>query len=809
MTITLQLTGMSCANCAARIEKKLRQTPGVQEANVNFAVEKATVKCADGACTPETLVAAVEKLGFGAFPQESAGSEKLELEITGMSCANCASRIEKRLQREPGVSGAFVNLASERATVQFAAPATVPGLIAAVEKLGFGAIPARRADEAELQRKKEDRAMLRDLIIAACMTAPMLLGMLLSTLGVHNSLIIFLHNEWVQLVLATVVQIGVGRRFYKNAWKSLRSGGSNMDVLVAMGTTSAYLLSVYNGFFNPNVTMHGHMKALYFESSAMIITLILLGKYMEHHAKGRTSDAIKKLMGLAPKTARVVRGGVEEDIPVELVVPGDVIAVRPGERVPVDGTVIEGASSIDESMLTGESLPVDKHEGDAVIGATLNKLGAFRMRADKVGADTALAQIVRMVEEAQGSKAPIQQIADKVANVFVPAVVAIAVVTLIGWQIATGDIERALINAVSVLVIACPCALGLATPTAIMVGTGKGAENGILIKGGEHLENICKVQAILFDKTGTITKGEPSVTDVVPAAGLGDWDEARCLRYAAAAEKQSEHPLGAAIFEHAQAQSLEIPEATDFSSATGRGVRAVVEGRALLVGTRKLMAENGIDTGAFEDVLARLEDEGKTAMLLAADNAVVAAVAVADTVKASSAAAIGELQSMGIDTYMLTGDNARTADAIAARVGIGRVLAEVLPEHKADKVKELRDKGLVTAMVGDGINDAPALVTADVGVAIGTGTDIAIESADVVLMRGDLQTIPAAFRLSRRTMRKIRQNLFWAFIYNIIGIPFAALGYLSPIIAGAAMAFSSVCVVGNSLSLKRYDPVKK
>jgi Cu+-exporting ATPase len=570
-----------------------------------------------------------------------------------------------------------------------------------------------------------------------------------------------------------------------------------MDVLIAMGTTAAYFYSIYNAFFAPH---EGMMKELYFESSAVIITLILFGKYLEAVAKGRTSEAIKKLMGLQAKTARVIRDGREEDIPIEEVVPGDVIVVRPGEKIPVDGRILEGDSAVDESMLTGESLPVEKTAGDHVVGATINRFGTFRLEATRVGKDTVLSQIIKMVEDAQGSKAPIQKIADRVSGVFVPVVLAIALVTLLAWYLIAGDLTGGIVSAVSVLVIACPCALGLATPTAIMAGTGKGAENGILIKGGEHLEMTYRLNAVVLDKTGTITKGQPEVTDVIP---LGSMDRGELLRMAAAAEKNSEHPLGEAIYEQGKKESGTVPEAEQFAAIPGKGVRAVVEGRQIYIGTRKLMQEAGIDTGSAENVIAGLEDDGKTAMLMAADGRLEAVIAVADTLKESSKDAIDELKKMGIEVYMITGDNKRTASAIAKQAGITNVLAEVLPEDKAEEVGKLKKQGMKVAMAGDGINDAPALVAADIGIAMGTGTDVAIEAADITLLRGDLMLIPAAIRLSKMTMRKIKQNLFWAFIYNIIGIPVAAFGLLNPMIAGGAMAFSSVSVVTNSLRLRR------
>ena len=547
------------------------------------------------------------------------------------------------------------------------------------------------------------------------------------------------------------------------------------------------------------------IKELCFKATAVIITLILLGKELESVAKGKTSETIEKLMGLQAKTARVIRNGEEIDLPIAEVQVGDLIVVRPREKVPVDGKIVEGNSAIDESMLTGESLPVEKKPGDPVVGATINKFGTFKFEATKVGKDTVLAQIIKLVEDAQGSKAPIQKIADRVAGVFVPAVIGIAAVTFLLWSLLAGDWTAGLVNAVSVLVIACPCALGLATPTAIMVGTGKGAESGILIKGGEHLETAYKINTVVLDKTGTITKGQPEVTDILPLGGL---EEEQILRLAAIAEKSSEHPLGAAIYAKGKAAYGSLPDPDQFTALPGRGVRAVVAGKEIYVGTRKLMLEQEIALDASEEAVAKLEDEGKTAMLMAVDRRLAAIIAVADTVKENAKEAIAELQRMGIEVYMITGDNRRTAAAIGKQVGIAKVLAEVLPEHKAEEVEKLKKQGKVVAMVGDGINDAPALATADIGMAIGTGTDVAMEAADITLMRGDLLTIPAAIRLSRQTMRKIKENLFWAFIYNTLGIPFAALGLLNPIIAGGAMAFSSVSVVTNSLSLKRFRPYK-
>lgn len=716
-----------------------------------------------------------------------------------MSCAACSSKIERKLNKTEGISSANVNLAAEKAAVEYNGDLLSEEDIAKiVEDLGYKFVEDRpESDREKEQREKEIKRLRTEFILSAVLSSPLIMAMILTLFGVDLA---FLHNEYFQFIIATPVQFLIGFRFYKNAFYALKAKSPNMDVLIAMGTSAAYFFSVYNAFFAP-VKPGTMMKELYFEAAAVIITLVLLGKYLEAVAKGKTSEAIKKLMGLQAKTARVVREGKEIDIPIEEVQIGDMVVVRPGEKVPVDGRIIEGNSSIDESMLTGESIPVEKKGGDTVIGATINKFGTFKFEATKVGKDTVLSQIIKMVEDAQGSKAPIQKIADRVAGVFVPAVLGIAVLTFLIWYFAAGNLTAGIVSAVAVLVIACPCALGLATPTAIMVGTGKGAENGILIKSGEHLETAYKLTAVVLDKTGTITKGQPEVTDVIC---LGGPDEKEALRIAAVSEKKSEHPLGVAIYEKGNKEFGELPDPEEFEAIPGKGVSAKVGNKVIYLGTRKLMSDNNINTKNAEATISRLEDDGKTAMLMAVNGTIEAVIAVADTIKEHSKEAIQELQGMGIEVYMITGDNKRTAAAIAKQVGIGNVLAEVLPENKAEEVEKLRGSGKIVAMVGDGINDAPALATADIGMAIGTGTDIAIEAADITLMRGDLRSIPTAIRLSRKTMKKIRQNLFWAFIYNIIGIPFAALGLLNPVIAGGAMAFSSVSVVTNSLSLKGF-----
>lgn len=801
---TFRITGMSCAACAARIEKGLNKVEGIKEANVNLAIEKATVEYDDAVVSGDQISDTVRKLGYDVLKELPETQKQIELKITGMSCAACSAKIERKLSKTEGILNASVNLATEKASVSFEpSKLKTSDITHIIDNLGYKAELAEEVskDSEKEQREKEIRKLRVELITSAVLSSPLILAMILSLLKID---VAFLHNQYFQLIIATPVQFIIGSRFYRNAYHALRSKSTNMDVLISMGTSAAYFFSIYNAFFVP-AKPGVMMKELYFEAAAVIITLILLGKYLEAVAKGKTSEAIKKLMGLQAKTARIIRNGVEEDIPVEEVEVGNIVVVRPGEKIPVDGKILEGNSSIDESMLTGESLPVEKKAGDLVIGATINKFGTFKFEATKVGKDTALSQIIKMVEDAQGSKAPIQKIADKVSGIFVPVVIGIAIVTFILWYLTSGSFSSAIVSAVSVLVIACPCALGLATPTAIMVGTGKGAENGILIKGGEHLEMAYKLNSIVLDKTGTITKGQPEVTDIVSLGGI---KQTELLRLAAISEKSSEHPLGVAVYEKGKKDFKSIADPERFEAIPGRGIRSVIEGRTVLIGTRKLLKENDIAIDQIENTITGLEDEGKTAMLMAIDDKIEGIIAVADTVKENSKEAIESLKKLGIDVYMLTGDNRRTADAIAKQVGITSVLAEVLPENKAEEVEKLKKQGKFVGMVGDGINDAPALATANIGMAIGTGTDVAIEAADITLMSGDLRSIPTAIKLSKKTMNKIKQNLFWAFIYNIIGIPFAALGLLSPIIAGGAMAFSSVSVVTNSLSLKRFKPNK-
>lgn len=801
---TIEITGMSCSACASRIEKELSNTEGVKEANVNFAIEKASVEYDENIVNEETFLDAIEKLGYGVVKEWPTNDSKVEIDIEGMSCASCSAKIDKVLNEHDGISNATVNLTTEKATVAYDITKIKPSeIIEEITKLGYGAsiIKEDNADADKVRKEKEIRKLRIQLIISIILSLPLLIAMIDMVLGRN---IPFLHNAYFQLIVATPVQFVIGSKFYRNAYHALRAKSANMDVLIAMGTSAAYFYSVYNTFFQRVAA--GEMKDLYFESAVVIITLILLGKYFEAIAKGKTSETIKKLIGLQPKTARIIVGDVEKDIPIEEVSVGDIIVVRPGERIPVDGVIVDGSSSVDESMLTGESMPIDKQAGDAIVGASINKLGSFTFKATKVGKDTILSQIIKMVEDAQGSKAPIQKIADKVSGIFVPVVISIAIVTFFIWYLAIGNATMGFISMVAVLVIACPCALGLATPTAIMVGTGKGAENGILIKGGEHLERSYQIDAVVLDKTGTITKGKPEVTDIIV---VGDLGHSEIVRLAATAEKKSEHPLAQAIYESGSADFEQIGDPDSFAAIPGRGVEALVDGDNVLLGTRMLMFENQINVDYIEQTVTDLEKQGKTAMIMAVNGRIQAVIAVADTIKESSKAAIQELYNLGIDVYMLTGDNQRTANAIAKEVGVNNVIAEVLPENKAEEVNKLKEAGKTVAMVGDGINDAPALATADIGMAMGTGTDVAIEAADITLMRGDLHAIPASIRLSKKTMRKIKQNLFWAFFYNVIGIPIAALGLLNPMIAGAAMAFSSVSVVTNSLSLKRFKPYDK
>lgn len=784
--IALNIQGMTCAACSSRVERVLNKMEDV-EAQVNLATESAKIAYNPEKVSPTDVIQKIKAIGY------DVETEKLDLSIYGMTCAACSNRIEKVLSKIDGVENAVVNLANETATVTFYRNVvTEQDIIDKIKTIGYDAKVRRSKEKTDSYKEKEIKKMRTKLIIAAALSIPLLLTMLDHLFGIPVPNILL--NPWFQFALATPIQFIIGWQFYESAYKNLKTKNANMDVLVALGTSAAYFYSLYEAVLtigNPNYIPH-----LYFETSAILITLILLGKYLEKNAKSKTTEAISKLLQLQAKEARVIRDGKEMMIPIEEVVVSDRIIIKPGEKIPVDGVIVKGTTSVDESMLTGESIPIEKQVGAKVIGATINLNGTIEMEAEKVGEDTALASIVQAVEAAQGDKAPIQRMADVISSYFVPIVVGIAFITFIIWitLVTPGQLEPSLTAAIAVLVIACPCALGLATPTSIMVGTGKGAQSGILFKGGEHLENTHQLTTIVFDKTGTITKGKPEVTDFTGDESL--------LQLVASAEKCSEHPLAEAVVTYAQNKNMELMETEQFEAIPGHGIRAVVDGKELFIGTRKLMRDHGIDIDEQEEMMYRLENEGKTAMFIAVDYKYAGIIAVADTVKDTAKEAMEQLKAMNIELVMLTGDNERTAKAIADQVGINRVIAEVLPEQKAEKIKQLQAEGKKVAMVGDGINDAPALATADIGIAIGTGTEVAIEAADVTIMAGELLLVPKAIRLSGSTIRNIKQNLFWAFAYNTIGIPIAAAGLLAPWIAGAAMAFSSVSVVLNALRLK-------
>ncbi|HXG40513.1 MAG TPA: heavy metal translocating P-type ATPase [Candidatus Limnocylindrales bacterium] len=853
--VRFPVEGMTCASCVNRIERYLRKVDGVVEANVNLATEAASVTFDPASASVADLGAAVEAAGYearldrletsegpGATPEgrtvEVAFSahRSLALDIEGMTCASCVNRIERYLRKVDGVVEANVNLATERATIVARPDVTVDRLIAAVEAAGYearllvdGEVPGEvveaepHAAEREVAGRPETSFQQRHLadtrrrlVVAGVLTLPLLGG--LAAMTVAPFLPHVLMNPWLQLALATPVQFYAGWPFYRGAWKVLKHRASDMNTLIAVGTSAAYGYSVAailapDFFRAAGIATEGPLP-LYFDTAAVIITLILLGRYLEARARSHTSDAIRKLIGLQPRTARVVRDGEERDVPIETVVRGDLVLVRPGEKVPVDGIVRDGRSAVDESMVTGEPIPVTKGPGDEVIGGTLNTTGSFRFEATRVGRDTVLAQIVRLVQEAQGSKAPIQRLADTVTGYFVPAVLVVAALTFAGWLVLGPPpaFNLALLNMVAVLIIACPCALGLATPTSIMVGTGKGAENGVLFRSAEALERLHRATAIVLDKTGTLTEGKPRLTDVVRIDETVDEDE--LLRLAASAERGSEHPLGEAVVRHARDErGLPLAEPATFEATAGQGIAAVVDGRDVLVGRAGFLESHGVAIGPLEERAADLAAAGKTPVFVALDGRPAGILAIADTLKPGSAAAVAELHRLGLEVVMLTGDHEVTARAIAREAGIERVLADVRPDEKAAQIRRLQGEGKVVAMVGDGINDAPALAQADVGIAIGTGTDVAIESSAVTLMSGDLQAMVTAFALSRATMRNIKQNLFWAFAYNVALIPLAAGALypftgilLDPIFAAAAMALSSVTVVSNALRLRRFRP---
>ncbi|MFD5197361.1 heavy metal translocating P-type ATPase [Bacillus subtilis] len=791
-----QITGMTCAACATRIEKGIKKINGVKEANVNLALEKSSIKYDPEVVTEQEFQKKIQDLGYDVV------KEKVEFDITGMTCAACASKIEKKLNKLDGVDKATVNFALETVLVEYnPEQASVPEIKEAIKKLGYTLEQKKDTEQQIDHRQKEIEKQQGKFIFSLILSFPLLWAMV-SHFEFTRAIWLpdMFMNPWVQFALATPVQFIVGKQFYVGAFKALRNKSANMDVLVALGTSAAYFYSLYLSLMS--IGSGAHMIELYYETSAVLITLILLGKLFEAKAKGRSSEAIKKLMGLQAKNATVVRDDKEIMIPIEEVLEGDIVYVKPGEKIPVDGEIVEGQSAVDESMLTGESIPIDKNVGDTVIGSTINKNGFLKIKATKVGKDTALAQIIKVVEEAQGSKAPIQRLADVISGIFVPIVVGIAVVTFLIWYfvVSPGEFAEALEKFIAVLVIACPCALGLATPTSIMAGSGRAAEFGILFKGGEHLETTHRLDTIILDKTGTVTNGKPSLTDIILAEGI---EESEFLTLVGTAEKNSEHPLAEAIVEGIREMGIELGSSETFEAVPGFGIQSTVNGKQLFIGTRRLMAKHNI---IIQDELAkmeRLEKQGKTAMLVAIEGRYAGIVAVADTIKETSKEAISRLYSMGLDVVMITGDNTQTAQAIADQVGIKKVIAEVLPEGKAEEVKKLQQSGKKVAMVGDGINDAPALATADIGMAIGTGTDVAMEAADLTLIRGDLTSIADAIFMSKKTITNIKQNLFWALAYNCIGIPIAAAGFLAPWLAGAAMAFSSVSVVLNALRLQR------
>ncbi|MDR7854987.1 heavy metal translocating P-type ATPase [Tissierella sp.] len=811
---SLQIEGMTCASCANAVERATKKLEGVTEANVNLATERLSISYDEAALSVNDIQAAVEKAGYKAISE----TVNKTMAIEGMTCASCAKAVERATRKLDGVVEANVNLATEKLSISYE-PSVLrtSDIKKAIEKAGYKAIEEETTVDTDKERKEHEiKALWKRFIISAIFTIPLLYISMGHMMGAPLPMFLDPMMNPVNFALAqlflTIPVVVYGYKFYTVGIKTLLKGSPNMDSLIAIGTGAAV---VYGIFATIKIISgeHGYAMDLYFESAGVIITLITLGKYLEALSKGKTSEAIKKLMGLAPKTAIIIRDEKEVEISIDEVEVGDIIVVKPGEKMPVDGQVVEGITSVDESMLTGESIPVEKHIGDNVIGASINKNGSIKYKATKVGKDTALAQIIKLVEDAQGSKAPIAKMADVISGYFVPIVIALAIISGLAWYFIGGESATfALTIFIAVLVIACPCALGLATPTAIMVGTGKGAENGVLIKSGAALETAHKVQTIVFDKTGTITEGKPKVTDVVPTNGI---TEVELLQLTASAEKGSEHPLGESIVKDAEEKGLEFKKVDTFNAIPGHGIEVTIEGKTILAGNRKLMKDRNISLENLETDSDRLAEEGKTPMYVAIDNNMAGIIAVADTVKENSKRAIERLHEMGIKVAMITGDNKRTAEAIAKQVGIDIVLAEVLPEDKANEVKKLQGEGKKVAMVGDGINDAPALAQADIGIAIGSGTDVAMESADIVLMRSDLMDVPTAIQLSKSTIKNIKQNLFWAFGYNTLGIP-VAMGLLhifggpllNPMIAGAAMSLSSVSVLTNALRLKKFKAVR-
>ena len=809
-SVVTEVVGMTCANCAATIEKGLAKVAGVEQSQVSFATGKTSVDFDPKKTDISQIQSAIDKLGY------KTATEKTTFPVSGMTCVRCAGRVEQALKNVPGVVYASVNLASEKATVEYVMGTEFAQLRKAVKSAGYKLGQETEVlEDVTATANREVRALRNRFLLTV------ILGAIIMALSFAPA---FTGKAYLLWALATPVQFWAGWRFYRGAWGALKNKTTDMNTLIAVGTSAAYFYSVVAVLFPGVFTGAGIEPSLYFDTSAMIIALILLGRFLESRAKGQTSAAIKKLIGLRPKTARVIRNGQEEEIPVDDVQVKDIIIVRPGERIPVDGTIRQGYSTVDESMITGESIPVERTTGSAVIGATMNKTGSFQFEATRVGKDTTLAQIIRLVEEAQGSKAPIQRLADVVASYFVPAVISIAIVTFIIWFFIgpSPAFTFALLNFVAVLIISCPCALGLATPTAIVVGTGKGAEHGILFRNAESLEKCHQISTVLLDKTGTLTMGEPRVTDIVTTNS----SQNEVLQLAASAEKGSEHPLGEAIVNEAKERKLKLTQAAEFDVIPGHGIEARVAGKKLLLGNLRLIKERGLSINGLDKEAERLWAQGKTVMFLGLEDQVTGIIALADTLKPSSKEALQRLHQMRIEMVMITGDNRHTAEAIARQLGIDRVLSEVLPEDKVQQVKKLQQEGGVVAMVGDGINDAPALAQADVGIAIGTGTDVAVEAGDITLISGDLSGIATAVSLSKRTMRTIKQNLFWAFAYNTALIPVAAgvlylafgqtgvppgfhfilgdFGFLNPIMAAAAMAASSLTVVSNSLRLRGF-----